>query len=142
MFAGELCLAPDPAREGCFLLLVKQINADIMRCQRIFYQFKQLLLPLVLINNQLCDHLRFLAHYFLPPTQRKSERTVIFPLCNFCPLAVAGMKLSGSCRNRSAFAVPRGGWPKHRGEPCLPRQRCVGRSLAGFIALLICSHAQ
>lgn len=91
------------AQEGCFFLLVKQINADIMHHQRFFYQCKQLLLPLAFINNQLRDHLCFLAHCFFTPTQRKSEKMVKFPLHNSCPLAGAGS--SGTCWKKAAFAV-------------------------------------
>lgn len=66
------------AQEGCFIPLVKQINADIMHHQRFFYQCKQLVLPLALINNQLCDHLCFLAHYFLPPHRGNQRRWLNF----------------------------------------------------------------
>lgn len=62
------------AKERCLFLLVKQINADIMHCQRFFCTCKWLLLPLALLNNQLYDYLHFVAHCFLPPHRSNWRR--------------------------------------------------------------------
>lgn len=77
------------AKERCLFLLVKQINADIMHCQRFFCTCKRLLLPLALLNNQLYDYLHFVAHCFFTPTQIKLEKMVEFTLGNSCLLVLA-----------------------------------------------------
>lgn len=91
------------AQEGCFFLLVKQINADIMHHQRFFYQCKQLLLPLALINNQLRDHLCFLARCFLPPHRGNQRRWLNFlsiipvPWLELARAALVGRRLRSLC---------------------------------------------